>query len=290
MSEFSTSADAPHAVRTPLAARVSRAGRVARVKSLRLTRSAVLAGRTSRGRAGYLAGALVVICALLAISPAAPGTTAAATPAAAANVTAAEPLALTTAALTVNPSRSLTPLAREVHASRARAAHADAVRLAKIRAQIRHAAAVRRAKLAKIRAHKLALHRYWMVRVRVLPIWRHYVIGEGFGVRGWHWGGGVHTGIDLDVPTGTHVHAAMAGTIISAQWEGSYGNCIRIRHYNGVVTRYAHLSRIKVHVGQYVQAGQVIGNSGATGNTTGPHLHFEVIIHGVPVNPRSWLR
>jgi murein DD-endopeptidase MepM/ murein hydrolase activator NlpD len=152
------------------------------------------------------------------------------------------------------------------------------------------AAHVRAVKAAHARAHRLARLRYHLMRVRVLPIWRSYRIGEGFGVHGWHWGSGMHTGIDLDVPIGTHVHAAMAGTVISAHWEGSYGNCIRIRHYNGVVTRYAHLSKIKVKVGQYVQAGQVIANSGNTGNTTGPHLHFEVIIHGTPVNPRNWLR
>jgi murein DD-endopeptidase MepM/ murein hydrolase activator NlpD len=170
-----------------------------------------------------------------------------------------------------------------VRSELARAAHAHAVKVAR-------AAHARAVKAAHARAHRLAALRHRLMRIRVLPIWRSFRIGEGFGVHGWHWGSGMHTGIDLDVPIGTHVHAAMAGTVISAHWEGSYGNCIRIRHYNGVVTRYAHLSKIKVKVGQYVQAGQVIANSGNTGNTTGPHLHFEVIIHGTPVNPKYWLR
>jgi len=310
MSDFSALADAPHAEpqQAPSArkhalrvaqVRTRRALRAARFHSYRATRAAVAAGGTSRGRAGYLAGAFVVICLLLALSPSTPGETTAT--AANRQAFAAAPAALvTTAATQVGAARSLTPLDREVRVSRARAARVAAAHAAVLRTQIRraaaahaahmrHVAAVAHARTARARAHRAALRRYRLARVRVMPIWRSFVIGEGFGVRGYHWGSGVHTGIDLDVPTGTRVHAAMAGTVISAKWEGSYGYCIRIRHYNGVVTRYAHLSHIKAHQGKYVQAGAVIGLSGATGNTTGPHLHFEVIINGKPVNPRHWL-
>jgi len=268
-----------------------------------LTHRAVDAGRTSRGRAGYLGGFITFVCVLLMISPGAAATTAASehAPARAALVSSDAAPAPIESQATPSAGRSFTPLAREVRVSRVRADRMARLHLARVRSEVARAAHVRAAKSARAahiravkaahaRAHRLARLRYRLMRVRVLPIWRSYRIGEGFGVSGWHWGSGRHTGIDLDVPIGTHVHAAMAGTIISAHWEGSYGNCIRIRHYNGVVTRYAHLSKIKVKVGQYVQAGQVIANSGNTGNTTGPHLHFEVIIHGTPVNPRHWLR
>jgi murein DD-endopeptidase MepM/ murein hydrolase activator NlpD len=101
--------------------------------------------------------------------------------------------------------------------------------------------------------------------------------------------GGFHSGIDIDGVTGQPYSAAAAGTVTMAGWDGSYGYCIIIDHGNGVATRYGHSSKLLVHVGQTVSKGQTIGLVGSTGNSTGSHLHFEVIINGSTVNPLSYL-
>ncbi len=113
----------------------------------------------------------------------------------------------------------------------------------------------------------------------------HGPIASPFGYR--H--GRLHTGIDIDAPTGTPYVAALSGTVIAAQWDGGYGKMILVDHGNGVVTRYAHSSAFLVSVGQHVSQGQPIGRVGTTGNTTGPHLHFEIILNGTPVNPLNYL-
>lgn len=100
---------------------------------------------------------------------------------------------------------------------------------------------------------------------------------------------GFHSGIDLAAKTGTSVYAAAGGTVELASWYYGYGNCVVINHGNGVKTRYAHLSAYKVSVGSTVTRGQLIALSGNTGNSTGPHLHFEVIINGVTKNPVNYL-
>lgn len=94
-----------------------------------------------------------------------------------------------------------------------------------------------------------------------------------------------HTGIDLAGHTGDPFVAAASGKVVSAGWGGGYGNMIVIDHGNGVTTRYAHASKLLVSVGKSVSKGQTIGLVGSTGNSTGPHLHFEVIINGSTVNP-----
>ncbi|RNC28811.1 MAG: Murein DD-endopeptidase MepM [Candidatus Dichloromethanomonas elyunquensis] len=101
--------------------------------------------------------------------------------------------------------------------------------------------------------------------------------------------GRFHSGIDIDGVTGQPYAAAAAGTVTLAGWDGSYGYCIVIDHGNGVATRYAHSSKLLVHVGNTVSKGQTIGLVGSTGNSTGSHLHFEVIINGGTVNPLSYL-
>lgn len=108
---------------------------------------------------------------------------------------------------------------------------------------------------------------------------------SGFGAR---WGT-IHKGIDWGVSTGTSVMASCSGTVVQAGWYGGYGYCITISHGNGMQTRYAHLSRVLVNVGQTVNQGEVIGRSGNTGDSTGPHLHFEIIEYGVAVNPLTYL-
>lgn len=106
-----------------------------------------------------------------------------------------------------------------------------------------------------------------------------------FGLRG----GRMHEGIDLGAAYGSRVSAAAGGTVIAAGWEGGYGKTVDLSHGGGVVTRYAHLSSINVSAGQRVERGQLIGLVGSTGNSTGPHLHFEVIINGQQRNPVNYL-
>ena len=101
---------------------------------------------------------------------------------------------------------------------------------------------------------------------------------------------GFHTGLDIEGDTGDPYTAAAAGTVSSAGWSGGYGKMILIDHGNGVMTRYAHSSKLLVQVGQKVSQGETIGLVGTTGNTTGPHLHFEIIINGDTVNPLKYLR
>ncbi|RLV09776.1 peptidase [Streptomyces griseocarneus] len=107
------------------------------------------------------------------------------------------------------------------------------------------------------------------------------------------WSSGSHTGVDFHAESGTSVHAVGAGTIVEAGWGGAYGNNVVIRHNDGTYTQYGHLSSIDVSVGQSVTAGQQIGLSGATGNVTGPHLHFEARTaptYGSDIDPVEYLR
>ena len=94
-----------------------------------------------------------------------------------------------------------------------------------------------------------------------------------------------HTGVDIAVPEGTEVHAAAPGTVTWAGTRGGYGLLVIIDHGDGYSTYYGHLSRILVHVGQFVEVGQVIALSGNTGLSTGPHLHFEIRKFGEAINP-----
>ena len=118
-------------------------------------------------------------------------------------------------------------------------------------------------------------------------------IGTGYRVAGSMWSSGYHTGVDFVVPTGTTVKAVAAGTVVSAAYDGAYGNEVVIRHADGKYSQYAHMSQLSVSAGQTVTEGQQIGLSGATGNVTGPHLHFEIRTtpyYGSDVDPVAYLR
>ncbi len=102
--------------------------------------------------------------------------------------------------------------------------------------------------------------------------------------------GSFHHGLDIGVPVGTQVVAVKAGTVTQVTYTSDYGYYVTIDHGNGVQTRYAHNKANTVSVGEYVSAGQVIALSGNSGRSTGPHLHFEVIINGQRVNPSNYIR
>ncbi|MBL1286675.1 peptidoglycan DD-metalloendopeptidase family protein [Streptomyces sp. For3] len=107
------------------------------------------------------------------------------------------------------------------------------------------------------------------------------------------WSSGYHTGSDFQAASGTSVRSIGPGTVVSAGWSGSYGNEVVIQHEDGMYSQYAHLSSLEVSAGQTVTGGQQIGLSGTTGNSTGPHLHFEVRTgpsYGSDVDPIAYLR
>ncbi|EAV44196.1 hypothetical protein SIAM614_15395 [Stappia aggregata IAM 12614] len=99
----------------------------------------------------------------------------------------------------------------------------------------------------------------------------------------------MHTGIDFKAPYGARVLATAPGTVISAGRHGGYGKMVEIRHANGFITRYAHMSRIQVSEGDHVLAGDLVGNVGSTGRSTGPHLHYEIRRNDKPSNPAAFL-
>ncbi|MCY0944225.1 M23 family metallopeptidase [Streptomyces antarcticus] len=115
----------------------------------------------------------------------------------------------------------------------------------------------------------------------------HYHAGGGM------WSSGSHTGIDFRASEGTSVHAVGAGTVVEAGWGGAYGNNVVIKHNDGTFTQYGHMNSLNVSVGQQVTPGQQIGLAGSTGNSSGPHLHFEARTgadYGSDIDPVSYLR
>ncbi|MFF9122844.1 M23 family metallopeptidase [Streptomyces sp. NPDC014889] len=126
---------------------------------------------------------------------------------------------------------------------------------------------------------------------------KQFALSAGFNQAGGHWVH-KHSGQDFAVPIGTKVVAAHGGTVVKAGPNGAgdgpaYGNAIVIKHADGTYSQYAHLSRVDVRIGQVVASGQHIALSGNTGNSTGPHLHFEIRTtphYGSALNPLAFLR
>ncbi|MFD5874699.1 peptidoglycan DD-metalloendopeptidase family protein [Streptomyces sp. NPDC060322] len=119
------------------------------------------------------------------------------------------------------------------------------------------------------------------------------VVTTQYRASGASWSSGYHTGSDFQAASGTSVRSIGQGTVVSAGWSGSYGNEVVIQHSDGMYSQYAHLSSLEVSAGQTVTGGQQIGLSGSTGNSTGPHLHFEVRTgpsYGSDVDPIAYLR
>jgi murein DD-endopeptidase MepM/ murein hydrolase activator NlpD len=116
-------------------------------------------------------------------------------------------------------------------------------------------------------------------------------VGSGFGFRAdpFTGRGALHTGLDFPSPIGTEIHAAAGGVVRTAEVHPEYGLMLEIDHGNGLMTRYGHTSKILVKVGDLVKRGQVVADVGTTGRSTGPHLHFEVLVDGIPQDPQRFL-
>lgn len=136
---------------------------------------------------------------------------------------------------------------------------------------------------------------YREVSTRLVPSTRPLtdaLVGSRFGTRIDPFTGRrvAHEGLDFGAPTGTPIRAAAAGVVVFAGRDQGYGNLVDIDHGNGLVTRYAHASRLDVVAGEIVKQGQKIAEVGSTGRSTGPHLHFEVRVDGAPRDPLPYLR
>ena len=149
--------------------------------------------------------------------------------------------------------------------------------------------------LYRINVARAQINRYTQALVSV-PV-RKPVIGEvdmssPFGMRmdPFMRGPAIHAGIDLRGDQGDPVRVTATGTVTTAGWNGGYGNMVEVNHGNGLSTRYGHMSKIEVKVGQHVAIGQTIGRIGSTGRSTGPHLHYETRIDGEAVDPQKFLR
>lgn len=132
------------------------------------------------------------------------------------------------------------------------------------------------------------------IRTMMIPTQRPVTTGQVGSPFGWRidpFTGhqALHTGLDFASNVGTPIMAAAGGVVITQQMHPEYGNMVEIDHGNGLVTRYAHASKVFVHRGDLVKRGQKLAEVGTTGRSTGPHLHFEVLVGGVPQNPQKFL-
>lgn len=178
----------------------------------------------------------------------------------------------------------------ETNKKQAAAAQLAKARAAKLTATqaltAKRASALADAKAAAERAQKKARQS----ATRCEMVISGYHITATFGQGGSRWARN-HTGTDFAAPIGTPIRTVMKGEVIFADWAGPYGRQVQVRHENGTVTSYSHMSRFSVSVGETVYAGDQVGAVGMTGNTTGPHLHFEVLPDGGDaIDPLRWLR
>jgi murein DD-endopeptidase MepM/ murein hydrolase activator NlpD len=175
---------------------------------------------------------------------------------------------------TLTQRRALALAAAKAAAAKKAAAHAKALAEAKAEVAAK-AAALKAAAKAKAKI--------------VLPTTGYHLTAR-FNQAGGRWAHN-HTGLDFAAPMGTPVRSVMAGEVIQADFEGAYGRQVKVRHSDGTVTSYSHMEEFDVSVGDSVDAGTMVGRIGMTGNTTGPHVHFEVLPGGGdPIDPEPWLR
>jgi murein DD-endopeptidase MepM/ murein hydrolase activator NlpD len=172
--------------------------------------------------------------------------------------------------------------ARKRQALAARTAKARAAKLDTYRRQALHQANV----LAALKAKRLKEQ----AENRVVSPLAEYRITARFGQAGSRWARN-HTGLDMAAPIGTRIGAAMRGTVTSVEYAGHFGRRVIVTHEDGTETWYCHMSEFTVEVGDTVYAGDQVGSVGMTGNTSGPHLHFEVHPDGgEAVDPVAWFR
>jgi murein DD-endopeptidase MepM/ murein hydrolase activator NlpD len=116
-------------------------------------------------------------------------------------------------------------------------------------------------------------------------------VGSGFGFRPDPFSGraALHTGLDFPAESGTPIMAAAGGVVLTSEYHPQYGHMVELDHGRGLITRYAHSSKVMVKVGDLIKRGQVISEVGTSGRSTGPHLHFEVLVDGVPQDPAKFL-
>lgn len=136
--------------------------------------------------------------------------------------------------------------------------------------------------LDKLNLYRLAIEKTPLA----LPVKSSFRYTSGYGMR---WGR-MHNGTDFAASTGTPIYATADGVVIHAGWQSGYGRLIKIQHAYGIETRYAHLAKIRVVEGQRVSRGERIGDMGSSGRSTGTHLHYEVRVGGVPVNPMRYIK
>jgi len=132
------------------------------------------------------------------------------------------------------------------------------------------------------------------VQARLLPTSQPVSVGYNASSFGWRFDpfngrSTFHQGIDFAAPTGTPIAAAAGGVVVTAEYHHQFGNMLEVDHGNGIVSRYAHASRLLVRTGDIVRRGQHIADIGATGRATGAHLHFEVLVAGIPQDPSKFL-
>jgi murein DD-endopeptidase MepM/ murein hydrolase activator NlpD len=183
---------------------------------------------------------------------------------------------------TLTQRRALALAAAKAAAAKKAADNAKALAAARTEAAAKAAAIAKQAAVAKQAAIAAAPK-------IVLPTTGYHLTAR-FNQAGGRWAHN-HTGLDFAAPIGTPVLSVMAGVVTQADWEGAYGRQVKVKHADGTVTSYSHMSEFDVSVGDSVQAGTMVGRIGITGNTTGPHVHFEVLPGGgAPVDPEPWLR
>jgi len=202
------------------------------------------------------------------------------TPAASTNVASAPPLAPSITDVSTVIKAQTKERRTIAKAKAARAAARQAVAAKKV-------AAIKKAAVRKARAAAAAqLARAW-----VWPL-ASPTFGARFGAAGPLWASGQHTGQDFPARSGTSVRAAASGVVVFTGVDGPYGNVVHLQHKDGSQTWYGHLSKIVVKKGQKVTTKQQIGNVGSTGNSTGPHLHFEVrpSATAAPIDPLPWMK
>jgi murein DD-endopeptidase MepM/ murein hydrolase activator NlpD len=237
----------------------------------------------TRGRVAVVGGGLVAAIAL--------GSTAAFAAGAPSHTESLADGTASTAAVAVQKQAAGQKTAAE-HAKEQAAAKAEAKAKAAAEAKVKAKAAAEAKAKAKVKAKAKAAAARKKLTVSWVTPTTGYVLGAGYAQAGPHW---IHThsGQDFVVNSGTTVRAAHTGTVVTAGWGGAYGNNIVIKNGSHLYTQYGHLSHIGVHVGEHVNTAQTIGLSGSTGNSTGPHLHFEVRTtpyYGSSVEPLHFLR